>query len=161
MNVTTTHDPHGGGHPCLFVVEVAYADETGNEHSPFDLLPGVTVIGSGPDADLRLPGLDEHHAEVRRDSADEYIYVHLGTQTPSMVDGRSVREKALHTGDRITLGRWALVFSRDEFADHGRPYGGRQGGALGHQRHQQEPRARGTSVEGGSDPDGDDPGEYF
>lgn len=60
MNVTTTHDPHGGGHPRLFVVEVAYADETGSEH-----------------------------------------------------------------------------------------------------RRQQEPRARGTSVEGGSDPDGDDPGEYF
>ena len=38
------------------------------EQREFELLPGVTVIGSGADADLRLAGLEEHHAEVRRDA---------------------------------------------------------------------------------------------
>jgi hypothetical protein len=50
---------------------------------------------------------------------------------------------------------------RDEFADHGRPYSGRQGGELSVQREQDEPRARGTSAAGGSDREGTDPGEYF
>lgn len=159
MNVTTTHDPHGGGHPRL--VFWAEDDEQMVQGSPFALLPGVTVIGSGVDADLHLPGIDEHQGEVLRDAADEYVYIHLGPHTPSRVDGRMVGEKTLHTGDRIQLGEWTLVFAREEFADHGRPYGGRQGGAGSHQRSQQEPRARGTSTEGGSDPHGDNPGEYF
>lgn len=161
MHVRTTHDPHGGGHARLLVSETVHADQAAGEHRSFALLSGVTAIGSGTNADLRLPGLDEHHADVRRDAADEYVYVHLGTRTRSMVDGRLVREKVLHSGDRISLGAWTLVYFRDEFADHGRPFGGRQGGEFSHQRGQHQPRARGTSVQGGSDPAGDDPGEYF
>ena len=38
------------------------------------------------------------------------------------------RSEILRTGARFTLGKWELVFVRAEFADHGRPYGGRQGG---------------------------------
>jgi predicted GNAT family acetyltransferase len=34
------------------------------------------------------------------------------------------------------MGAWRLVFARDEFADHGRPYGGRNGGEGAHQRRQ-------------------------
>jgi hypothetical protein len=160
MKVTTTHDPHGGGRPRL-VFALGDNAQADSEQRVFDLLPGVTVIGSGADADLQLAGLDEHHAEVRRDPFDEYIYVHLGTRTGSRVDGRPVGEQALHTGDRIELGNWTLSFYREEFADHGRPHGGRQGGEWAIQRPQQEPRARGTSAAGGSDPDGADPGEYF
>jgi hypothetical protein len=159
--VTTTHDPRGGGHPHLVVIETVDAQETGGKHLRYELLPGTTVIGSGPDTDVRLPGMDEHAAEIRRDSADEYVYVHFGTMVASTVDGRPVGRKMLHTGDRIVLGQWTLAFSREEFADHGRPYGGRAGGAIGHQRSQQKPRLRGTSPQGGSDAHGDDPGEYF
>ena len=161
MPVTTTHDPRGGGHPHLVIVEALGVDQPDSKHNRCELLRGTTVIGSGPDADYHLPGIDEHAAEIRRDSADEYIYVHLGTQVESTVDGMPVGRKILHAGDRITLGGWTLAFSREEFADHGRPYGGRQGGAIGHQRSQQKPRPRGTSPEGGSDADGDDAGEYF
>jgi hypothetical protein len=75
--------------------------------------------------------------------------------------GAPVSSRALHTGDRIELGRWTLSYYREEFADHGRPYSGRQGGELAYQREQGEPRARGTSPTGGSDRDGADPGEYF
>jgi hypothetical protein len=31
-----------------------------------------------------------------------------------------------------------MTFFREEFADHGRPYGGRVGGEIGHQRPQPE-----------------------
>jgi hypothetical protein len=160
MKHTTTHDPRGGGHPRLIFAlgGDAPADSVQRE---FELLPGVTVIGSGADADLRLDGLGEHHAEVRRDEFDEYIYVDLGTSAGSRVDGRLVSSKALHTGDRIELGAWTLSYYREEYADHGRPFGGRQGGEFSTQRLQDEPRARGTSASGGSDPHGTDPGEYF
>lgn len=160
MNVTTTHDPRGGGHPRLLFEHGDDAQQD-SEQREFELSPGVTVIGSGADTDLRLSGLDEHHAEVRRDAADEYVYVDLGTTTGSTVDGRPVGEKLLHTGDRIELGKWTLSFYREEFADHGRPYGGRRGGEGAIQRPQAEPRARGTSNEGGSDRKDGDPGEYF
>jgi hypothetical protein len=91
----------------------------------------------GADADLRLAGLGEHHAEVRRDEFDEYIYVDLGTSAGSRVDGTTVGSRALHTGDRIELGTWTL--SREEFADHGGPYGGRQGGEFSLQRTNRAP----------------------
>jgi FHA domain len=158
--VTTTHDPRGGGRPRL-IFSLGGIALAGSGQREFDLLPGVTIIGSGADADLRLDGLDQHHAEVRRDAADEYIYVDLASSTGSRVDGQPAGEQVLGTGTRIELGRWTLSYYREEFADHGRPYGGRQGGELSIQPAQEEPRPRGTSPEGGSDRIGDDPGEYF
>ena len=160
MSSTTTHDPRGGGHPRLIFALGDNAQQD-SEQREFELIPRVTVIGSGADTDVRLSGLDEHHAEVLRDAADQYLYVDLGTLTGSTVDGRPVDEKVLHTGDKIELGKWTLSFYREEFVDHGRPYGGRQGGGEGAiQRLQAEPRGRGTSTDGGSDRKGADPGEY-
>jgi hypothetical protein len=160
MKVTTTHDRHGGGRPRL-VFALGGRAEVDTEQREFDLIAGVSVIGSASDADLRLAGLDEHHAEVRRDASDEYIFVDLGSRTGSRVDGGPSAEHVLRTGDRIELGDWTLSYYREEFADHGRPHGGRQGGEGAVQQPQAEPRPRGTSPEGGSDPAGTDPGEYF
>jgi FHA domain len=129
MKVTTTHDPQGGGRPRL-IFALGGSAPADREQREFDLRPGVTAIGSAPDADLRLLGLGSHHAEVRRDEADEYVYVDLGTSAGSRVDGQPMGEQALHTGDRVELGTWTLTYYREEFADHGRPYGGRQGGEL-------------------------------
>lgn len=163
--VTTTNDPAGGGRPRLIVGEGGRrsdeGDGAGRDQQEFELLPGVTTIGSSPDADIRLAGLCPQHAEVRRNRTDEYAYVHLDPAGHSTVDGANVGEKLLHSGDRIELGDWMLSFARAEFADHGRPYGGRQGGEFSDQRQQDTPRARGTSAGGGSAAAGDDPGEYF
>jgi len=155
---TTTHDPRGGGHPRLIFGHDHHAP-TGSPQREFDLQPGVTVIGSSPGADLQLAGLDSRHGEIRRDTADEYVYVHLGTLTSGTVNGLPVTRKVLHTGDRIQLGSWTLSFYREEFADHGRPHGGRLGGQR-HQPPQQQPRPRGTTAAGGH-PEGVNPGEYF
>jgi FHA domain len=119
----------------------------------------VTVIGSGPQADVRLEGLQTHHAEIRRDERDEYVFMNVGSGPAGMVDGQPVSHKPLRTGDRIGLAGWTLTYYREEFADHGIPFGGRHGGNPGPV--QQEPRPRGTSPEGGSDRAADDPGEYF
>jgi hypothetical protein len=161
MNVTTTHDTRGGGHPRL-IFSVGGGGRATSEAREFELLPGVTTIGSADDADLRLTGLEDHHAEVRRDASDEYVYVDLGTRSGSRVDGRPVvGQHVMRTGDRIQFGQWTASFYRDEFADHGRPYGGRQGGEGAIQRAQREPRPRGTSPDGGRDPSAADAGEYF
>jgi hypothetical protein len=160
MGVTTTHDARGGGQARLIFALGGRARADAGQRE-FELLKGVTAIGSSAGADLSLAGLGERHAEIRRDAADEYVYVDLGTVDGSRVDGQPARQQALHTGDRIELGTWTLCYYREEFADHGRPYGGRQGGEFSAQRAQREPRARGTSSHGGSDPAGTDPGEYY
>ena len=154
----TTHDPRGGGRPRLIFAFGGTASEHDRQRE-FDLLPGVTVIGSGPDADLRLAGLAARHAEIRRDERDEYVYIDLGSEAPGRVDGQVVSGKPLRTGDRIELGDWMLSYFREEFADHGLPFGGRHGGNP--EPAQAEPRPRGTSPEGGKDRTPDDPGEYF
>lgn len=160
MTIGTTHDPQGGGHPRFTFWRSDVHAASATEHM-FPLMPGVTTIGSSPTADLSLTGLAEQHGEVRRDSADEYVYVHLDPGPPSTVNGAPAARKPLHTGDRLMLGPWTLTFSREEFADHGRPHGGRQGGESARQRPQRLPRLRGTSPDGGSSQDRDNPGEYY
>jgi hypothetical protein len=56
---------------------------------------------------------------------------------PVRVHGAVVATEALlRTGTRIDVGPWTLTYAREEYADHGRPYGGRLGGELGRQRPQ-------------------------
>jgi FHA domain len=128
MDDAATGIPQGEGQPRLIMALGGLAPR-GAEQQEFALRPGVTVVGSAPDADLRLPGLDGHHAEVRhQQDDDEYVWVDLGTGAGSRVDGRPMGEQGLHTGDRIEVGDWTLVYYREAFADHIRPDGGREGG---------------------------------
>jgi hypothetical protein len=128
MDDTVTDVPQDDGHPRLIMALGGLAPE-GGEPQEFNLQPGVTVVGSSPDADLQLPGLDGHHAEIRhQQDYDEYVWVDLGTPAGSRVDGRPMGEQSLHTGDRIEVGHWTLVYYREPYADHIRPDGGRQGG---------------------------------
>lgn len=140
---TTTHDPEGGGRPRL-VFAPGPAPWPDDRQPVFPLLPWVTTIGSGASADLRLEGLAEQHAEIRRTSADEFVLVQLsrtgdtflnGERMPVM-DGTPQREHLLRTGSRLDLGRWTMSYFREEYADHGRPHGGRIGGEAGHQKPQ-------------------------
>jgi hypothetical protein len=128
MGDEATGLPQNEEHPRLTMALGGLAPE-GTQPREFSLRPGVTVVGSAPDADLQLPGLDGHHAEIRhQQDRDEYVWVDLGTPAGSRVDGRPMGEQGLHTGDRIEVGKWTLVYYREEHADHIRPDGGRQGG---------------------------------
>ena len=164
-HVTTTHDPMGGGRPRLIFGSGGRElpeDQGGASGRPsdYELQAGVTTIGSGPTCDLRLAGLSARQAEIQRDDFDEYIFVATDPAAGTTVNGKQVGQSPLHTGDRIEMGNWTVSFYREEFADHGRPHGGRQGSDRFHQEPEPAPRERGTSADGGSQPTDSDPGEY-
>ncbi len=133
--VTTTHDPDRGGHPRLSLPLGPYP-RPGDRQQVFPLRDDVTTIGSGADCHIRLPGLEPLHAEVRHDDEDEFVLVRIGAAGSTRVHGAPVDTAILRTGCGVDLGEWRLSYVRDEYADHGRPYGGRIGGELGHQRTQ-------------------------
>jgi hypothetical protein len=142
--VTTTHYTPGSGRPRLIFV-VGSENWNGQMPREFDLLPGTTTIGSSADADLNLPGLKPMHAEIRHDDNDEYRLFAIGDVAGSSRpndDGPSGGTgQILRTGSRLEMGPWRMGYFREEFADHGRPFGGRVGGELAFQK-PQPPRPR-------------------
>jgi hypothetical protein len=134
---TTTHADAGQGNPRLVFVIGSDAWD-GTPAREFPLVKKTTRIGSGSTMDLRLAGLEPFHAEIGHDDQDEYVLVsHGGARLSNDRDeGETLPGVVLRTGFRIELGEWAMFFSRDEFADHGRPFGGRQGGEGAHQQPQ-------------------------
>ena len=134
-HVTTTHDPDRGGNPRLILPLGPYP-RVGDRPRVFVLRDDITTIGTGPDCDIRLPGLEPLHAEIRHDDEDEFVLQRMGTTADTRVHGVPVESAILRTGCGIDLGEWHVSFFREEYADHGRPYGGRIGGELGHQRPQ-------------------------
>lgn len=137
--ITTTHDPYGGGHPRLYLSDTR-VPATGRGVRVLYLLPGETVLGSGPDVDLQLDGMDGVQAVVNRTADDEYVLSARSETVPTVVHGQHRAEQQLRTGTRIEIGPWRLTYVRDEYADHGRPFGGRIGGELGVQRPQSSPQ---------------------
>lgn len=122
--ITTTHAAWGAGHPRILVAREG-------ERFVHQINCDVTHIGSADDSDLLLPSTDPLHARILHDTTDEYILTMIGEGKTS-----SGPHETLRTGAHFAAGPWQLVFVRDEFADHGRPYGGRRGGELAEQRPQ-------------------------
>ncbi|TIC81334.1 hypothetical protein E8D34_18245 [Nocardioides sp. GY 10113] len=129
--ITTTHDPARGGSPRLLVSkEMVWP----GDRQPIFWLTERVVLGSGPEADIRLPGLEPVHAVIEHDDRDEYVVTAVAGVT--RVHGARVARTLLRTGARLEVGDHRLVYYREEYADHGRPYGGRIGGEAGHQQPQ-------------------------
>ncbi|WP_417562351.1 hypothetical protein [Microbacterium sp.] len=131
---TTTHGAWGSGNPHLIV-----SSESGHQNVPLDR--DLVRIGSSREVEVVLTGLDALHAEVHHDDFDEYVLVLHGPATTSArhqpipsIGGKP--GEILRSGARFVLGEWAFVFMREEFADHGLPYGGRQGGEGAHEHGQ-------------------------
>lgn len=130
--IASTDTSYGGGSPRLVVLP---ADGIWRPELPtYWLQSATTTIGSDASCDVVLPGLAPVHAEVRVDAGDEYVLVARDRRTS--VHGQRVTEGVLRTSARIQLADTVLTFVREEFADHGRPHGGRVGGELGRQRPQ-------------------------
>ena len=138
----TTHDPGRGGAPRLVLIKDSYLP--GERQLVIWLHDGLS-LGSGPDADVRLPGLQPVHAVLRHDEDDEWVVEAVAGVT--RVHGAPVVRQLLRTGARVNVGPHHLAFFREEYADHGRPYGGRIGGELGHQRPQPPRTSRSSPSE--------------
>ena len=131
--IGSTDAQPGAGRPRLIF-------KVGSDQTPdalpreFDLLDSTTTIGSGPDMHLKLEGLAHFHAEIRHDEDDEYVlYIHDAEDSQSEPasptgDVADAESRILRTGSPVELGDWAMSYYREEFADHGRPFGGREGG---------------------------------
>lgn len=142
----TTHAERGAGHPRLLV---SSEDQT---QFVFEIPPGGATIGSGGDCTLKLPGAELLHAEIDHDTHDEYILtMHAEGETSANLEKAAEEERRsdvqLRTGARFTAGPWQLVYVRDEFADHGRPFGGREGGE-GSDQSAQNARSDGADAPG-------------
>lgn len=131
--VTTTHTPHGSGSARLVLKK---QDMWEGERQPvYFLNRSLTTIGSGKDCDVVLSDIAELHAVVMHDDSDEFLLDTCGPET--RVHGAVVETtQILRTGARIDIGPHSLSFFREEYADHGRPFGGREGGEFGRQRSQ-------------------------
>lgn len=134
--ITTTHHTRGSGRPRLIFAQDSAA-WNGQVPREFNLAGERTSIGSSPSADLQLPGLEPVHAEIVHNDRDEYVLVRHGVVTGSFGPAGS---SVLRTGARLQMGQWCLAYFREEFADHGRPFGGRSGGEFAYQRPQLDPR---------------------
>lgn len=123
---TTTHAEWGAGNPHLTIIR-------DNDRFVFALTADAVRIGSADGNELQVPETDAVHAEIIHDDQDEYVLTLHGAgemnASPEATGARpGERSEVLRTGARFTAGPWTLVFAREEFADHGRPYGGRAGG---------------------------------
>lgn len=145
---TTTHDPLRGGAPRL--VEVP-TDGVWVSEVPVHWLnrESVTTVGSSVHSHVQLRGLKPHHAEVEHTADDDFI-IHAREGTVR-VHGELVDSAALSNSARIQVGETVLAFSREEYADHGRPHGGRVGGEAGQQR-SQPPRTSLAATQDSSNP---------
>jgi hypothetical protein len=137
--VTTTHARPGAGNPRMIMAPRRHP-KPDDRRPVFALRGEVTTIGSGPGCDIRLPRLEPLHAEIRHDDEDEYVLVRLSDPDSTRVNGAPVDSAVLRTASRVQVGEWTMSFYREEYADHGRPYGGRIGGELGYQRPQPDRR---------------------
>lgn len=139
-HITTTHDPLGGGSPRL--VHYPAPPETGGARHVLALRRGTTRIGSGEHDDLRLDGLRPGHVEIRRNpSSDEYEVVPVAGAVTTVAGAEVTSPVILRTGAVVRAGGRSFTYARDEYADHGRPHGGREGGEFSRQR-PQPPRPR-------------------
>lgn len=130
---TTTHATWGAGNPRLLISD-------GGVRTVFDLVSPLTRIGSALRNELVLEGADPVHATVQHTERDEYVLTMHGPGETSSIPAAQPNDGVmtppsitLRTGARFTTGPWTLVYVREEFADHGRPFGGRQGGELSDQ----------------------------
>jgi hypothetical protein len=124
------------------------------------LVPPRTTFGSDPGCDVVIEGLEPLHAVIERTELDEYVLTHVAPVGTSTVAGVAADHSLLRTGAGIALGPARLTYFREEYADHGRPFGGRLGGEIDSQRPQPTPRPRKPSGPG-RPRTSRDPGQYF
>lgn len=157
--VTTTHDPRGGGRPRLVFGLSAWPQQGESQRVEY-LTRARTTLGSSEECDVRVAGLQPLHAVIHRTDQDEYVLSHVAEAGTSTVAGIPAEASLLRTGAAIALDGVAMTYVRAEFADHGRPHGGRLGGEIDRQRPQRKPRPHRPGAVGRPRTNRD-PGRYY
>jgi hypothetical protein len=83
------------------------------DHYP--LLAAITVLGRDNSADIILddPGISRQHTEIRVTSDGPHLIVNirdLGSTNGTFVNGERITSQRLTDGDRLSVGRTALIF---------------------------------------------------
>jgi FhaA, N-terminal domain/FHA domain len=93
------------------VQEGAYAELVLHDGSRVAIDDRPVVLGRMPDCDVVLadPNVSRRHAELRR-VGDTVVVTDLGSTNGTRVNGEAVRERALASGDEITVGSTTVVF---------------------------------------------------
>jgi hypothetical protein len=91
--------------------EGTYADLVLPDGSRVEIGDHPVVMGRMPECDVVLadPNVSRRHAEVRR-AGDAIVVTDLGSTNGTRVNGEPVRERALASGDEITVGSSTVVF---------------------------------------------------
>lgn len=91
----------------------AYLEVTGGVYhgQRFYLEQKDCLIGRSPDASILLvdDSVSRHHAKLKYQN-DEFILLDLGSKNGTFLNGTSVHECPLHTGDEITIGNHTLQY---------------------------------------------------
>ncbi len=75
---------------------------------------GTMIIGRKQDCNIQLDEkmVSGHHAEITI-KADEILLKDLDSTNGTKVNGKSVTEATLKTGDQVTIGNYKLIFVRE------------------------------------------------
>lgn len=79
----------------------------------YDILDDSIIIGSGPDADLKLkdPDLSLRHLSVKRQGEDSHVrIIDLETKSGTKVNGKTINQHTLSNGDTIEIGALTLTY---------------------------------------------------
>jgi len=98
--------PSGGPQAEL---SIESGPDAGHTHRATD---HAVRMGRSPDNDviLRDPATSGHHARLER-RGEKFWVVDLGSTNGTFVNGESIQEKQLSTGDRVTIGQNSIHFS--------------------------------------------------
>jgi hypothetical protein len=93
--------------------------EASGAENEYALDKELVIIGRGSEADLRLAdtGVSRRHGEIRQVGESGHVYRDLGSTNGSKVNGKASTPATpiqLRDGDRIELGKSALVYRKDE-----------------------------------------------
>jgi len=106
------HAPLTPARPRQHPAQRPWLDVDG-DHYP--LLAAITVLGRDNSADIILddPGISRQHTEIRVTSDGPHLVANvrdLGSTNGTFVNGERITSQRLHDGDRLSMGRTALLF---------------------------------------------------
>ncbi|WP_131105849.1 FHA domain-containing protein [Ornithinimicrobium sufpigmenti] len=91
----------------------------------------MTTVGGAPEDDLFASGMQPGHLRIERDPTTDRHEVVPVPVALTLVDGQPLEVPVvLRTGTVLRAGDLEFSYVREQYADQGRPNGGRQAGEL-------------------------------